>query len=70
MDDRRLEDAWCRAHLPELRRLAGHWIVVEGQELIAYDRDPGRVLHQARAKGVRVPYLVFVHPRHGLDIPE
>jgi len=71
MDDRRLEDEWCRAHLPELRRrLAGQWFVVEKQELIAHDRDPEKALHQARAKGVRVPYLLFLHPRYGLEMPE
>ena len=70
MDDRRREDEWCRAHVHELRTLAGQWIVVEGQELVAHHHDPDKALCEARARGVRVPYLLFLHPRHGLDVPE
>jgi len=54
--------AWRRAHEQELRALAGEWVIVEGEELIAHGQDPARLVAQARAKGVRVPYIFFVEP--------
>lgn len=54
------EQAWRHANQEKLRALAGEWIVLEGEELIAHGSDPARLVTEARAKGVRVPYIFFV----------
>jgi predicted DNA-binding antitoxin AbrB/MazE fold protein len=54
------EIAWRRAHEQELRALAGQWVILEGEELIANGPDPRALVVAARAKGVHVPYLFLV----------
>ncbi len=56
------ELAWRRAHEHELLALAGEWVIVEGEELIAHGHDPGRLVAEARARGIQVPYVFFVEP--------
>jgi hypothetical protein len=56
------EIAWRRAHDQELRALAGQWVIVEGNELIANGTDPRALVAAARARGIQVPYLFFVEP--------
>jgi aryl carrier-like protein len=59
---RQRELEWRRTHLDVLRRLAGQWVVLEGEELIAHGRDAVRVVARARRKGVAVPFVFFVEP--------
>lgn len=54
------ELAWRRAHENELQAYAGHWVVLEGEEIIAHGEDPASVVEGARAKGVDVPYVFYV----------
>lgn len=54
------EAAWRRAHELELRELAGQWVIVEGEELIAHGPDLPAIVASARARGIRVPYVFFV----------
>jgi hypothetical protein len=61
------EHAWCRRHRDLLRALAGQWIVVEGEQVVAHSADPERALREARAKGIRVPYLLWVDCRGSVD---
>lgn len=60
---REREDAWCRAHPEVLKRHAGQWLVVEGEELVAHGEDPASVVRRARDRGVvAIPYVFFVEP--------
>jgi Family of unknown function (DUF5678) len=51
---------WCRTHTEVLRQFAGQWIVLEGEEIVAHRDDPLQVVAEARAKGIRVPYIFYV----------
>lgn len=64
---REREEAWCRSHPEILRRFAGQWLVVEGEEIIAHGKDPAGLVEEARAQGVRIPYVFYVEaPRPGV----
>ena len=51
---------WRQAHGEVLRNYSGQWIVLEGEEIVAHGKDPCRVVAQARAKGIRIPYIFYV----------
>lgn len=51
---------WCRTHAEVLRQFAGQWVVLEGEEIVAHGNDPLQVVADARAKGIRVPYIFYV----------
>jgi hypothetical protein len=56
------ELAWRRAH-PEV--FTGHqneWVVLEGEEIIGHSADAADVIRQAKARGIRTPYIFFVEP--------
>lgn len=57
---RRRELEWRRTHGERLRAFSGQWIVLEGEEIIAYGRDPVELVSEARRRGIRVPYIFFV----------
>ena len=59
---RRVEQAWRRSNQKTLRRHANEWVVLEGEEIVAHGDDPGRLVEQAREKGIEVPYVFFVDP--------
>ena len=59
---REREDAWCRSHPEVLRRFAGQWLVLEGEEIVAHGTDPAQLVEKARANGVRIPYVFYVEP--------
>ncbi len=64
---REREDVWCRSHPEILRRYAGQWLVVEGEQIVAHGEDPARLVKLARAQGVRIPYVFYVEkPRSGV----
>ena len=54
------ELAWRRTHRETLQTFAGQWVVLEGEEIVAHGEDPVRVVTEARAKGIRVPYIFYV----------
>lgn len=56
------EIAWRRAHEQELRALAGQWVILEVEEVIAFGPDPQALVDTAKARGIQVPYLFFVEP--------
>ena len=51
---------WRRTHREVLRNFAGQWIVLEGEEIVTHGKDPQQVVVEARAKGIRVPYIFYV----------
>ncbi len=58
---RHLEVQWIDQHRDELRRrFAGQWIVVEGDKLVAHDRDLQKAVKRAHMLGVRYPFVSFV----------
>jgi len=59
---RQREHAWLRTHGDVLRAYAGHWLVLEGEEIIAHGDDPAELVTQARDRGIRSPYVFFVEP--------
>lgn len=62
---RRIELEWRRTHREELLQYAGRYVVLEGEKIIAHGPDPRRVLAEARAKDIPIPYIFFVD-----DAPE
>lgn len=51
---------WCRTHAEVLRQFAGQWVVLEGEEIIAHGNDLVQIVREARARGIRVPYVFYV----------
>jgi hypothetical protein len=54
------ESKWCRAHAADLKALAGQWVVLEGEKIIAHGTNPGQLIAQAREQGTRIPYVFHV----------
>ena len=51
---------WRCAHREVLRNFAGQWVVLEGEEIVTHGKHPQQVVIEARAKGIRVPYIFYV----------
>ena len=57
------EHAWRRANRELLQtRYVDQWVVLEGEEIVAYGEDAVQVVEDARAKGVAAPYVFYVQP--------
>jgi hypothetical protein len=56
--ERELE--WRQTHREELQVFANEWVALEGEEIIAHDRDPVRVFDQAKQRGISSPYIFYV----------
>jgi hypothetical protein len=54
------EQEWRRIHREILQTFAGEWVVLEGEKIVAHGNDPVQVVAQARAQGIKVPYLFYV----------
>jgi|SRR5712691_11058709 len=54
---REQELLWLRTHKHELSTLAGQWIALDGDTVLAAGPDPVDVIRQAKSKGVRSPFL-------------
>ncbi|MCP3957389.1 MAG: hypothetical protein GY719_06015 [bacterium] len=59
---RQVEQAWRRTNRETLQRYANQWVVLEGEEIVAHGDDPERLVEQARARGIEVPYVFYVDP--------
>jgi hypothetical protein len=60
------EIAWLQKNLARLRvEIPGHWIIVEGDEMVAHGVDYLLTLAEARAKGVSIPFVERVPDRDG-----
>ncbi|MBI3988769.1 MAG: hypothetical protein HY347_04045 [candidate division NC10 bacterium] len=51
---------WRRMHQQELKQYAGQWVALEGEAIIASGSDLPKVVAEARAKGIMVPYVFYV----------
>jgi len=58
--ERELE--WRRTHAETLRQFENEWVALEGEEIIAHNRDPVQVFEEARRRGIRSPYIFYVEP--------
>ena len=54
---------WRQENMQLLETLAGQWLVVEGDELIAHGQDPVSLVTAARRRGIQIPFVFFVEPR-------
>lgn len=54
---------WRQDNAELLDALAGQWLIVEGNELIAHGQDPASLVTAARRRGIQVPFIFFVEPR-------
>ena len=57
---RQRELDWMRTHPDEMPRLAGEWVVLEGNEIVSHGKKAARVVASARRKGVVVPFVFRV----------
>jgi predicted RNase H-like HicB family nuclease len=60
--ERELE--WRRTHPETLGQFENEWVVLEGEEIIAHGFDAAKVIEEARAKGIKIPYVFFVEPKN------
>jgi len=63
VDRRTRELRWKQNNEQLLEALAGQWLVVEGDELIAHGQDPVTLVAAAKRRGIQVPFVFFVEPR-------
>lgn len=54
---RERELLWLQTHRAELQQFVGQWIVLEGDQIVARGADPVEVVREARAKGIRRPFV-------------
>jgi hypothetical protein len=58
---REVERRYKAEHYDQLlEKYAGQWIVLEGERVISADKSEYEAGIQARAKGITIPYLVFI----------
>lgn len=57
---RRRELEWRRSHRDLLQTYAGQWVVLEGEEIVAHGNSMAQIVEEARAQGIRVPYVFYV----------
>ena len=62
-DHRSQELEWCQTHREALQAFTSQWVVLEGEQVIAHGEDPVQVVTEARARGIKVPYIFYVEPR-------
>jgi hypothetical protein len=59
---RQREWEWRRTHAKILKQFENEWVVLEGEEIIAHGSNAAQVIHEARSRGIRTPYIFFVEP--------
>ncbi len=62
-NNRKLEQEWIAKHKDDY---VGQWVVIEGDQLIVHGTAARTVYEAARAAGIKVPFLVRVHPADDL----
>lgn len=48
---------WLQQHKHEY---VGQWIVLDGDRLVGHGSDPVPIAQQAKAEGVKIPFVTFV----------
>lgn len=56
---------WRRTHQEVLRNFVDQWVVLEGENVVAHGEDPQQVVAEARARGIRIPYIFRVKEPSG-----
>jgi hypothetical protein len=59
---RQREFEWIETHADEMRRLAGEWVILDGDQLVAHGKNATRVFATAKRKGIAVPFVFYVEP--------
>ena len=60
---RESEVRWLQAHAHRLQvEMPGHWIILEGEDLVAHGVDFFAALEEARRKGVEIPFVERIPP--------
>ncbi len=54
------EQAWLRANAQLVSQMAGEWVVLEGDNLVAHGPDYAMVRQQARQSGIRIPFILRI----------
>lgn len=54
------EIEWRRNHAEDLRALAGQWVALEEENIVAHGRDALEVVRETRARGIKKPYIFYV----------
>ncbi len=57
MSLREIEKTWVESHTKELKKLAGKWLVIEGEKLVTHNVDFVKAVREARKRGIQVPYI-------------
>jgi hypothetical protein len=57
---REAENKWMVSHREELQRYRGEWVVLEGEEVISHAVNPFDAVVEAKNKGIKVPYIIFI----------
>lgn len=55
--ERKLEREWLKQNW---REYLGQWVAIEGDKLISCSEDAKNVFAEARAAGIRVPFVIHV----------
>ena len=57
-DRREKEIGWLNTHAKRLQlEIPGHWVIVEGDKMVAHGTDYLSVFAEAREKGVKIPFV-------------
>lgn len=57
---REIENNWMIDHKEEMKQYVGQWVVIEGEEVISSDINPFDAVVEAKNKGVKIPYIIFI----------
>ena len=51
------EQGWLSQHQHEYIE---QWVVLDGDRLVGFGKDPRPIFAQAKAEGVRMPFMLFI----------
>ncbi len=57
---REVEQRFIGEHPEAFEPFIGEWVVLEGTSIVAHGKDAGTIADEARARGVKVPYIFRV----------
>jgi Family of unknown function (DUF5678) len=62
-DHRAVEHRFIAEHPDAFDPFIGEWVVLEGTSIVAHGQEPVDVVDEARARGIKVPYIFRVEPK-------
>ena len=57
---RERELSYERTHPEALIRHAGHWVALEGETVVASSANLTETIAEARASGIKIPYVFYI----------